>query len=93
VISSVPQGLVLHLALFHIFINDLDEGIVSTFSKSANDTKLEGVADTPEGCATTQQVLDSLESWSGRNLMKLSKCRILHLERNICLHRLEGGLL
>jgi len=91
--KGVPQGSVLSLVLFNISINDLDEGIVTTLSKFADDTKLEGVADTPEGCATTQQVLDSLESWSGRNLMKLSKCRILHLERNICLHRLEGGLL
>ena len=70
--------------LFTIFISDLDKGVECAASKLADDTKLGGVADTPVGCAATQQDLDRLESCVGRNVMKYhkGKHRDLYLGKN-----------
>ena len=81
--------------MFTIFINDVDERIESILSKFADYTKLGGVADAPEGCATIQQDLDRLESWAGRNLIKCnkSKCRVLHMGKSNCIHQLGKDLM
>ena len=76
-----------------IFINDLDEGIVPTLSKYANDTKLVGMADTAEVCAAIQQDLNRLENWATINQMRLSriKCKVLQLGRNNCEYQYRLG--
>jgi len=50
---------------FNIFINDLDHGAGCKF---ADDTKLGGGADTPEGCAAIQRDVDRLGKWADGNL-------------------------
>lgn len=65
-------------------MNDLDDGAECALSTFAPDTKLGGVADTPEGCANTQRCLDRLVKWEKKNFTELSKgkCKVLHVGRN-----------
>jgi len=81
--SGVSQGSVLVLALFNIFVGDMDRGIECTLSKFSNDTKVCSAVDMLEGRDAMLEGRDAiqLERWAHENLMKFNKakCKVLHV--------------
>ena len=84
VTSGVPQGSVLGPILFLIYVNDLDDNIISNISKFADDTKLSTPAYSKDNCDALQEDLNSILNWSKKWGMKFNvdKCKSLHIGNN-----------
>ena len=95
--SGIPQGLVLGPVLFLVFIDDLEEGLMSDMLKFADDTKIFWRVDFEEDRNVLQRDLDRLVRWSEVWQMKFNveKCKVMHLGRgNACgNYVMSGGIL
>ena len=90
VISGVPQGSVLGPLFFILFINDLEQVVVSsTVSFFADDTRVSKQIGCYEDCLLLQDDLYRILEWSRRNNMKLHEQKFellnhLHNSKNLC---------
>jgi ribonucleases P/MRP protein subunit RPP40 len=86
VLSGMPQGSVLGLLLFLIFINDIDMAAAGAeiLVKFADDTEVGQTIRSDTDRAVLQEALDELCSWSdvwGRSF-NVGKCKVMHFGRN-----------
>uniref|UniRef100_A0A8C5MJL4 Reverse transcriptase domain-containing protein n=1 Tax=Leptobrachium leishanense TaxID=445787 RepID=A0A8C5MJL4_9ANUR len=80
VVSGVPQGSVIGLILFNLFINELEIVIESHVSVFADDTNLGKVIQCEQDVTSLQRDLDRLGDWALKWQMKfnLDKCKVMH---------------
>ena len=80
ILSGVPQGSVLGPLLFVIYINDLPDGLESTFKMYADDSKVISEAVGMEEESKLQRDIVKIKDWCDKWSMSLnsSKCKIMH---------------
>ena len=76
-----PQGSVLGPALFLVFIDDLEEGLICDVLKFADDTKIFRRVDSEEDRGVLQRDLDRFLDWTEAWQMRfnVNKCKVMHM--------------
>ena len=83
VLSGIPQGSVLGLLLFVIYINELPKIVNSTIYLFADDTKIFRNINSPKDTKILQEDLDKSQEWSNTWLLKVhpDKCKRMTIGR------------
>ena len=76
VIIGVPQGSILKLIIFLLYVNDILSIISSTAKMFANNTKLYCPIRTIDDCHQPQSDLNNLAVWSSKWLLKFNKTKM-----------------
>ena len=83
VMSGIPQGSVLGPVLFLMFIDNLEESLMSDVLKFADDTKIFRRVDSEVDREVLQRDLDRLVQWFEvwQMTFNVDKCKVMHLGR------------
>jgi len=84
VVSGVPQGSVLGLLLFLVYINDIDDCLTSNLLKFADDMKLFRAVTSAIDVDNLRNDLRELYGWSDDWLMyfNIDKFKVMHLVKD-----------
>ena len=84
VLSGVPQGSVLGPLLFLIFINDIDDDVISKLCKFADDTKVGRAVGSEDEVNILRNDLKKLCEWAKdwQMLFNVDKCVVIHFGMN-----------
>ena len=79
VLSGVPQGAVLALLLFLLYINDLPACVNNKVKLYVNDALLYSIIESESDCIALQEDLDKLTEWADMWLMDFNPKKCEHL--------------
>ena len=84
VISGVPQGSILGLIMFLIYVNDIPTIVTSTAKLFAHDAKIYRQINKVEDSIALQSDLTTLDLWPDRWQVKFnpSKCEVMRIAHN-----------
>ena len=92
-LSGVPQGSVLSRVLFIIllYINDIDDNLISRVLKFAEDTKLYRAIASNHDILSLSNDINQLCCWSKEwhMLFNVEKCKVMHIEFNNLMHYIK----